>query len=176
MTQEIFQNGQVDILSLPTADGLTWTPLEDRYRRLLLLSTAFASAVFIAGVSLTLPLMEVPPWVALSAVGIILLIAAIQTLAIVKGFPYKGYAIRTHDLLYRTGWLYKKQIAIPFSRVQHVEIRQGIFERVFGLHRLNVYTAGGDSSDLTIPGLPERTAQRLKEFILRETTTRDEEE
>jgi membrane protein YdbS with pleckstrin-like domain len=72
--------------------------------------------------------------------------------------------------------LYKQQIAVPFNRIQHVDIRQGILERAFGLSKLNVYTAGGQSSDITIPGLRDDQAQRLKEYILRETTTQDEQE
>jgi len=176
MAQLIFENGQVDLSSLPSAEHLDWSPLETSYKRLLLLSTAFGSAVLIAAVSFVLPFAQLPPWIPLGAVGLILLIGAVQVLAVLKGFPYKGYAVRMHDLLYRTGWLYKKQIAIPFTRVQHVDIRQGLFERFFGLYRLNIYTAGGESSDLTIPGLPEHKAQRLKEYILRETIARDEEE
>jgi membrane protein YdbS with pleckstrin-like domain len=176
MEQHIFRNAQVDISLLPSAFDLQWMPLQRAYRRLLLLSTAFGCAVFIAIISLSLPLLNLPGWIPLTAMGVVLAVTAIQVLGIVKGFPYKGYALRQHDMLYRTGWLYKKQIAIPLIRVQHVDIRQGLFERVFGLYRINIYTAGGDSSDLTIPGLLEIEAQRLKEYILKETTSGDEEE
>lgn len=161
---------------LPTADGLSWRPLEPAYRRLLLLSTAFSCAVFIALISLILPFTGLPMWVPLASVGFVLAFTLFQVFAIMMGFPYKGYAVRVRDVLYRTGWLFKKQIAVPLTRVQHVDMRQGMFERLFGLYRLNIYTAGGESSDITIPGLLEMDAQRLKEYILRETTWRDEEE
>jgi membrane protein YdbS with pleckstrin-like domain len=176
MTQQIFYNAQVDISELPSAFELDWRPLQHAYRSLLLISTGFGCAVFITLVSLSLPFLNFPTWIPLTAVGVILCISGIQVLSIVKGFPYKGYALRVHDMLYRTGWLYKKQIAIPLIRVQHVDMRQGLIERIFGLYRINIYTAGGDSSDLTIPGLLEIEAQRLKKYILRETTSQDEEE
>jgi len=40
---------------------------------------------------------------------------------------------------------------------------------------LNVYTAGGNGSDLTIPGLLPNTAQRLKTFIIKKTAIDEEE-
>ena len=174
--QEIFKNTQIDLSQLPTASDLAWRPLQRAYRQLLLLSSILRCAVFIALITIAFPFVEVPVWLPLVAYLFVIAFTLLQILAIFMGFPYKGYALRTHDILYKTGWLYKKQIAVPFTRIQHVETRQGIFERAFGLSKINIYTAGGQSSDITIPGLPEDVATRLKEFILRETTARDEEE
>lgn len=176
MMQEIFRNAEVDLGQLPSAEDLSWRPLEPAYRRLLLLSTCFSCAIFVGLTMLILPFAGVPMWIPMAAVGLVLLITAVSVIAILKGFPYKGFALRARDILYRTGWLFKKQVAVPFMRVQHVDIRQGAFERLFGLYKINIYTAGGESSDITIPGLLETDAQRLKEYILRETTWRDEEE
>lgn len=176
MTQEIFQNGQVDISLLPTATDLTWKPLESGYRQMLLLLAALQFAVLVAVISLVLPFTDLPAWVPFIGLAAVALIAAVQVLSIVKGFPYKGYVLRTHDLLYRTGWLFKKQVAVPVGRIQHVDIRQGIYERAFGLYKINIYTAGGESSDITIPGLREQDAQRIKTFILNETALQDEEQ
>jgi hypothetical protein len=107
------------------------------------------------------------------AYAVVIVFTILQLISIYKGFVFKGYALRMHDILYKSGWLYKKQIAIPFNRIQHVDIRQGLFERAFGLSKLNVYTAGGQGSDITIPGLLDDDARKLKEYILRETTDAD---
>ncbi len=176
MQQEIFQNSQIDIALLPSVNDLEWKPLQPSYRRLLLLSTALWCAVFIAGITISIPLINLPIWISLLAYAVVIVISLLQLLFIVKGYPFKGYGLRMHDILYKTGWLYKNQIAVPFNRIQHVDIRQGVFERAFGLSKLNVYTAGGGGSDITIPGLLDEEAQRLKEFILRKTTVQDEEE
>lgn len=40
---------------------------------------------------------------------------------------------------------------------------------MYSLYSLKIYTAGGHSSDLVIPGLAEDKAQGLKEFILKKT-------
>ena len=174
--QEIFQNTQIDLSQLPAASDLVWRPLQRSYRQLLLLSSVLRCAVFIALITIVTPFVNIPIWLPFIAYIVVIAFTLFQILAIFLGFPYKGYAQRTHDVLYKTGWLYKKQIAVPFIRIQHVETRQGVFERAFGLSKINIYTAGGQSSDITIPGLPEDDARQLKEFILRETTSRDEEE
>lgn len=176
MPQEIFQNTQIDLALLPAVRDLEWKPLQSSYRRLLLLSTALWCAIFIAGITIAIPVVPLPTWIPLLAYVIVIAFTLLQLLFIVKGFPYKGYGLRMHDILYKSGWLYKKQIAVPFNRIQHVDIRQGVFERAFGLSKLNIYTAGGQGSDITIPGLMDEEAQRLKEYILRKTTVQDEEE
>ncbi|HLF65197.1 MAG TPA: PH domain-containing protein [Saprospiraceae bacterium] len=176
MQQEIFQNVQIDLSLLPSAGGLDWKPLQQSYRRLLLLSVGLWCAVLIAGITIAIPVTQLPTWVPLLAYAVVIVFSLLQVIFIIKGFPYKGYALRMHDILYKTGWLYKKQIAVPFNRIQHVDIRQGVFERAFGLSKLNIYTAGGQGSDITIPGLLDEEAQHLKEYILRKTTAQDEEE
>jgi membrane protein YdbS with pleckstrin-like domain len=176
MAGEIFQNSQVDMTSLPSAEDIVWMPLEPGYKRMLLLLAIFQFAVLITILSVILPFVDLPGWAATVALIVVVLGSLLQVVAIVKGFPYKGYALRMHDMLYRTGWLYKKQVAVPLNRIQHVDIRQGLFERTFGLSRLNIYTAGGESSDITIPGLREPVAQQLKTYILKETGMQDEEE
>lgn len=56
-------------------------------------------------------------------------------------------------------------MAIPFNRMQHSEVLQGVIDRQFGLARLAVFTAGGSSSDLVIPGLEAEQAYRMREFL-----------
>jgi|GEM_PF-6009490 len=51
----------------------------------------------------------------------------------------------------------------------------GPIERMFGLSKLKIFTAGGASSDLKIPGLLPETANKLKDYIQLKVG-RDEEE
>ncbi|MBC8883129.1 hypothetical protein H9X57_06160 [Flavobacterium piscinae] len=41
---------------------------------------------------------------------------------------------------------------------------------MYQLTELQVYTAGGSSSDLHIPGLPKEEAERIKSFLLNKIT------
>ena len=99
-----------------------------------------------------------------------LLIATLTFLSIGYSFPFRGYAIRTHDITYRKGWLFRSRTTIPFNRIQHSEINQGPLDRKYNLSSLKIFTAGGAASDLTIPGLLPEEAQRLHEFITGQTS------
>ncbi len=96
-------------------------------------------------------------------------------LSSIQNFRRMGYAVREKDLLFKKGWLWSSKIIIPYKRIQHSEVYQNPIERMFGLSRLKVYTAGGASSDLSIPGLTPSKAERLKNFITLKTNGDEEE-
>jgi membrane protein YdbS with pleckstrin-like domain len=80
-----------------------------------------------------------------------------------------SYAVREKDISFKSGWLWRNMTTVPFNRVQHCDIKQGLIDRRFGLSRLTIYTAGGESTDLHIPGLLPETSERLKAYILKST-------
>ena len=55
--------------------------------------------------------------------------------------------------------------AIPYHRVQYIDLRSGPIERAVGLTRLVVHTAAA-SSDAEIPGLPTPEAEGLRRTLL----------
>jgi membrane protein YdbS with pleckstrin-like domain len=69
------------------------------------------------------------------------------------------YSVREHDLLVQAGVLFRRWSAIPHSRIQHVDTRQGPLERFLGLARLQLFTAAGVSADGSIPGLDADEAE-----------------
>ena len=77
------------------------------------------------------------------------------------------YAVREHDLLVRSGVIFRRWSAIPLTRIQHVDTRQGPVERMLGLSRLLVFTAAGMSADGSIPGLGEEDTRRLRDELAR---------
>ena len=91
----------------------------------------------------------------------------VNIIVVIKGFGKKRYALREKDIIYTKGLLWSVRTTVPFNRIQHAELRQNPVERLFRLHSLKVFTAGGHSSDLVIPGLPRDTADRLKAFVLK---------
>jgi hypothetical protein len=85
----------------------------------------------------------------------------------------RGYILREHDITYRHGWIFQHQLTVPFNRIQHTEINHGPVDRFFNLCELEIYTAGGASSDLIISGLDPDDAARIKEFISSNVVTHD---
>jgi uncharacterized protein len=166
MGQKIFTNHQVDLSALPSVEDLHFNGLEERYRRLQYIASIIGTAVIFIALVIVFWINEVEMWISVLSIGFWVFIGLLQLVFITEGFKHKGYALRARDLVYKKGWLYKKQVTVPFSRIQHVDIKQGVLERSFGLSKLNLYTAGGQSSDLTIPGLNIEDAKRYKSFIL----------
>jgi membrane protein YdbS with pleckstrin-like domain len=94
---------------------------------------------------------------------------------IVYGFVKKQFVIREHDISYKKGLFWKSHITIPYNRVQHCEVNQGPIDRFYKIAKIKIYTAGGSTSDVTIPGLNPARAERIKGFVLKQIA-HDEEE
>ena len=60
--------------------------------------------------------------------------------------------------------VYKRQI--PYNRVQHVALHEGFVSRIFGLAKVEIFTAGGSSSDLEIPGIEKEEAENIKQLLM----------
>ena len=77
-----------------------------------------------------------------------------------------GYALRDEDLLVARGVIIRTVVAIPTSRIQHVDTRQGPIEQWMGLARLQIHTASGVGGDGVIPGLDLEVAEALRDQLV----------
>jgi membrane protein YdbS with pleckstrin-like domain len=86
------------------------------------------------------------------------------------------YGLREKDIYFEKGWWFHTKTLIPFHRIQHVALHQSLLDRYLNLAQLRVFTAGGESSDLTIDGLSALKAEQIRNFILEESNFTDETE
>ena len=163
----IFENIDIDIDSLPQLDSNSFIALEKKYRNVLVVKSIVFAIVLIIGFSTYYYYQSHRMPKALTNVLFVLLIFIIigNLLVAYYGYKKKKYLLRKHDITYKTGILWRSETSIPFVRVQHSEVIQGPIERAFRLAKLKLYTAGGHSSDLSVPGLSLQKAQQLKDFI-----------
>lgn len=164
---ENFTNSILLPENLPETAPEDFNLLDKRYLKIIFIRIAIFALLLVGGLISFLFLSdETPPGLILAAVisGIAVLILFIVVIS-VMGFPKKGYLLRERDISYKTGLIYYKQISVPFNRVQHVEVSQGILLKIFDLSSIKIYTAGGSASDFSIPGLAVADAQKLKTFI-----------
>jgi len=105
-------------------------------------------------------------FLALSAIGIISIASAFYGYYSAKAC---GYFIGEFDILYKEGIWWKKQTALSFSRIQHIDISHGPIERKYQIATIKFFTAGGMASDLKISGLLNQVAESLRAEILRVT-------
>lgn len=82
-----------------------------------------------------------------------------------------GYALRDDDLVFRRGLFFARMVAVPYGRLQMVDLRRGPIDRMLGLASLKTLTAS-PSSAVEIPGLPEAEAQQLRDHLIRVAETR----
>ncbi|MCB0521242.1 MAG: PH domain-containing protein [Lewinellaceae bacterium] len=172
----IFTNSQIDLSLLPRGEEVEFQLLSPAYRNVEYIGTAiFWGVVFLGWLIFfatgyaKLPILT---WVML---GAWILMFALSMFFAGKRYEVAGYALREHDIVHKAGVYWRTVTTIPFNRMQHCEISRGPIESAFGLATLRVFTAGGASSDLSIEGLPNEEAQRIKEFITQKIGEQKEE-
>ena len=163
---EDFTNSTVSFDTLPKFESVPFQSLNKNYLNVVYLSNAIFSVFLAVGLTLMIIFNDfvrdnVVLWVA-ALVGIITLLFWLSNII----FRKKGYALREKDILFRKGILSTTTTVIPFNRIQHVALHEGVFSRMYQLSELQIFTAGGSSSDLHIPGLPKEEAERIKSFLL----------
>lgn len=178
MSDTLFENAKIEIHDLPVVDEVSHQPLESSFLTVLMIGRIIVFVILI-GAYITLDLFDKIPFENFIGYYILMGIVVLAIISFITGylgFRKKAYALRQKDILYKTGLIIRNHIAIPFNRIQHCEVQQGAIDRMFNLAKLKIYTAGGSSSDLSIPGLQKHTADRLKEYVLQKITSEHDEE
>ncbi len=80
-------------------------------------------------------------------------------------YNYWNFEIRDDDVYIEHGVFTRIKTLAPYSRIQHIDVRQRIFERYMGLSTLILYTAGSRGIDVYIPGLPLYFAEELRDKL-----------
>ena len=75
-------------------------------------------------------------------VALVLALALLRLRIIRRQVRALGYLEREEDFIVRSGVLWRKQVVIPYGRMQYVEVNSGPLERRYGLCRLTLNTAG----------------------------------
>jgi len=162
----MFQNIQI-AGELPTITDLNYKRIQQRYLIVILLNFFMVFTIAIGGLSVALfnsgdHFIMNYKW---SVILVALLFFFFVLMAGVLGFYKRKYAVRERDISYKEGIFWASITTVPFCRIQHVELNEAPFSRLFKLATLTIYTAGDSTSDLKIRGLNKEEALRIKEFI-----------
>ena len=76
-----------------------------------------------------------------------------------------GYQLRPDDLLFKRGLMWQRMVAVPYGRMQLVDINRGPIARLVGLSELKFVTAAA-ASGVVIPGLAEAVAEDLRDKLV----------
>ncbi|WP_425482620.1 PH domain-containing protein [Agromyces allii] len=106
-------------------------------------------------------------WAAV-AVGVVSLVAIAFEPRRVRSI---GYRLRADDLLFRRGIMFQRQVAVPYGRMQLVDVTRGPVARALGLADLKFVTAAAATA-VTVPGLPIDDAEQLRDELVALAETR----
>ncbi|MCU4925164.1 PH domain-containing protein [Halobacteria archaeon AArc-dxtr1] len=70
-----------------------------------------------------------------------------------------------------SGVFSRRSREIPYHRIQNVDLRQGVLQRLLGLATLSVETAGGGATEATLNFVSQSEATRLQRDIRRRTAS-----
>jgi membrane protein YdbS with pleckstrin-like domain len=163
---EDFTNETIDTTQLPKFEEVVFSVLHPNYWKVTLISLAVFFLVLGIGVGLVIYFNEdLSPFI--SQISIVLLVLVLLVLFFSRiSFKKKGFAFRTHDVLFRHGIIATNTLVIPYNRVQHVALHEGLISRFFGLAKIQIFTAGGASSDIEIPGIAKEQAENIKQLLM----------
>jgi membrane protein YdbS with pleckstrin-like domain len=131
---------------------------------------SFGTCVVVVGGVLLLSTKA--PWFPLA----LALVVAAGAVGYTVGVPivrYRRWRWELHDEeldLLHGAWRVIRTI-VPVTRIQHVSVERTGWTELFGLVRLHVHTAAGQT---TIPGLERRQADELRDRILAKLRTPDD--
>lgn len=81
---------------------------------------------------------------------------------------HQRWKLDAEGLWLRQGRMWWRETRVPASRVQHVDLKHGPLERRVRLATLVVHTAAVHLSGITVRGLDEADAERLRDALARQ--------
>ncbi|MEM1120536.1 MAG: PH domain-containing protein [Bacteroidota bacterium] len=165
----LFENHEIDVSQLPKVEAGEFTKLDSNYLVVRYIGSFIFFMIVGFGIIGSYLLTDISdtPKVFWGLVAFWIFWATTSFVLTTMGYKIRGYRLRDKDIVHRKGVIFKSVTTVPFNRVQHCEVNQGVIQRMFDLYTLQIFTAGGSNSDLSIPGLKDDTAQRIKEFIIK---------
>jgi membrane protein YdbS with pleckstrin-like domain len=149
----------MDNLFVPASGS--WQPVSPRLATVRRIEIgAVAGVVVVAGVVLVLLLGD------LRWIGLVVIAAGLVGGAWGWGWAGRnqrswGYTENADDLLVTRGVMFKRLVAIPYGRMQFVDVEAGPLARAFGIATVTLHTASAETA-ADIPGLASDEATRLR--------------
>ena len=141
-----------------------WNRLSPNYRSLRRLTTLIFVPIFFLIPAIGVWVLADLWWLAVILVVLGGLIAGVRLGLIERTWRSWGYVEREDDLYLTHGVLFRTLIAVPYGRMQLVEVESGPLERAFKLATVSLKTASPETN-ATIPGLAPEEAARLRDRL-----------
>ena len=138
-------------------------------------------ALIEVGLIAIIPLVAstIPLWVEGTSLGplsvlplvVVVIVVGMAVAFVPRRVRALGYALRSDDVVFKRGVFFQRQVAVPYGRLQLVDVTRGPLSRVLGLAELRLVTAAA-TTGVVIPGLPFAVAQQLRDDLIAVAETR----
>ncbi|MGB4137470.1 MAG: PH domain-containing protein [Microbacterium sp.] len=128
----------------------------------------FIAVVVVAAAVLAIGLEQTWAWL---PAGAIVLVTLVTLVILPRQAKAIGYMLREDDIVFRRGILWQRMVAVPYGRMQLVDISQGPLDRAFGISQLKMVTAAA-TTGVQIPGLTQGAAEALRDTLIAVAETR----
>ncbi len=144
-------------------EGGVWHQISPKYVTVQFISTgSFLLLVVAATLVLALLMHQLWAWI---PGGILTVILAWTLIILPRQSRSIGYQLRDDDLVFRRGILWQRFVAVPYGRMQLIDITHGPLDRGFGIAQLKFVTAAA-ATGVVIPGLAQSTAETLRDHLV----------
>lgn len=162
-----FTNQTIDISTLPKFEETALNPLQKDYFKVMLIQFGIVFGILLIGI-IALYFISIEELIQNKIIYFVigwLFLFVLSFLYLKISFAKKGFALREHDVIFKSGVISETTTIVTNNRVQHVALHQGMLSRYFGLASIELFTAGGSASDLKINGLLFEDAKKIKESV-----------
>lgn len=97
--------------------------------------------------------------------GFFVVLLFLVSVYMVKRYQSWGFELRGDYFYLEHGVFKKVKTMVPYVRLQHVDTQRNVVERLFGLSKIVVYTAGSRGADVTVPGLDLVDSEKIQEKL-----------
>lgn len=141
-----------------------WQRLTPRYLALRRLTSGVLIGVLTSVAVLVVTLVAGRLWAGGVTLGVGAAVLAARLVVVGRNWRSWGYAERPEDLYLTHGVLFRRLTAVPYGRMQVVEVTSGPLQRAFGLATVSLRTAS-PGTGASIPGLLPEEAVRLRDRL-----------
>ncbi|WP_111766620.1 PH domain-containing protein [Nakamurella deserti] len=149
----------------------SWQRLTSRYLSMRRLVSAVVIGVVTVVAAAVVTLATARPWLGGVVVVIGVVSIAVRLVVVTRNWRSWGYAERDEDLYLTHGVLFRRLTAVPYGRMQVVEVTSGPLQRAYGLATVSLQTAS-PGTGAQIPGLLPDEAVRLRDRLTERGRTR----
>ena len=145
-----------------------WQPLPPRARSLFVLTDVAVLAVglaFVFGMAAQALDVVAPPLAAAIGVTVGIMVGAWSG---ARRHRRTFWLLDADGFALLRGNLWRRETRVPASRVQHLDLKHGPLERRWHLATLVIHTAGSRMSAVSVSGLDEGDAERLRDRLARQ--------